>query len=203
MQRKKDDSYVKNAGGILRGQLDIGKSYKYMKNVIIINILDYTLFKDIKGFHTIWKLREDNNLEHEPLNGLEIHFLELEKFRKSNPNIHEKLNQWLATIDTENEKWLEVAMKGNPKLKEVIIKKDNFVNDDKLAREIIEAQEKWDLDYKSGISCAKKEGHAAGLAEGKLEEKKNILNNLLKINMDLDTISKFIGLTKDEIKKEI
>ena len=94
-------------------------------------------------------------------------------------------------------------MKENPKLKEVIIKKDNFVNDDKLAREIIEAQEKWDLDYKSGISCAKKEGHAAGLAEGKLEEKKNILNNLLKINMDLDTISKFIGLTKDEIKKEI
>ena len=57
-------------------------------------------------------------------------------------------------------------MKENPKLKEVIIKKDNFVNDDKLAREIIEAQEKWDLDYKAGISCAKKEGHAAGLAEG-------------------------------------
>ena len=116
-------------------------------------------------------------------------------------------------------------MKENPKLKEVIIKKDNFVNDDKLAREIIEAQEKWDLDYKAGISCAKKEGHAAGLAEGitkghatglaegiskghatglaegKLEEKKNILNNLLKINMDLDTISKVTGLTKDEIEK--
>ena len=88
-------------------------------------------------------------------------------------------------------------MKENPKLKEVIIKKDNFVNDDKLAREIIEAQEKWDLDYKAGMSCAKKEG----IAEGKLEEKKNILNNLLKINMDLDTISKVTGLTKDEIKK--
>ena len=47
-------------------------------------------------------------------------------------------------------------MKENPKLKEVIIKKDNFVNDDKLARELIEAQEKWELDYKAGISCAKK-----------------------------------------------
>lgn len=35
-------------------------------------------------------------------------------------------------------------------------KKDNFVNDDKLARELIEAQEKWELDYKAGISCAKK-----------------------------------------------
>lgn len=205
MQRKKDDSYVKRVllytGGLLRGQLDRGESYEYMKNVIMINIIDYTLFKDIKDFHTIWKLRENKNLEHEPLKGLEIHFLELEKFRKSNPNIHEKLNQWLATIDTENEKWLEVAMKENPKLKEVIIKKDNFVNDDKLARELIESQEKWELDYKAGISCAKKEGHAAGLAEGKLEEKKNLLKNLLKMNMDIETISKATGLTKDELEK--
>ena len=111
-------------------------------------------------------------------------------------------------------------MKENPKLKEVIIKKDNFVNDDKLAREIIEAQEKWDLDYKAGISCAKKEGHAAGLAEGiskghatglaeghaaglaegKLEKEK-LIKNLLKMNMDIETISKATGLTKDELEK--
>ena len=54
MQRKKDDSYVKRVllytGGILRGQLDIGESYEYMKNVIMINIIDYTLFQDIKEF---------------------------------------------------------------------------------------------------------------------------------------------------------
>ena len=54
MQRKKDDSYVKRVllytGGLLRGQLDRGESYEYMKNVIMINIIDYTLFKDIKEF---------------------------------------------------------------------------------------------------------------------------------------------------------
>ena len=54
MQRKKDDSYVKRVllytGGLLRGQLDRGESYEYMKNVIMINIIDYTLFKDIKIF---------------------------------------------------------------------------------------------------------------------------------------------------------
>ena len=82
-------------------------------------------------------------------------------------------------------------MKENPKLKEVIIKKDNFVNDDKLARELIEAQEKWDLDYKAGMSCAKKEG----LAEGRLD----VAKNLLKMNIDVETISKATGFTKDEI----
>ena len=114
-------------------------------------------------------------------------------------------------------------MKENQKLKEVIIKKDNFVNDDKLARELIEAQEKWDLDYKAGMSYAKKEGlaeghatglaegiskghatglaegiskgHATGLAEGRLD----VAKNLLKMNIDVETISKATGFTKDEI----
>ena len=199
MQRKKDDFYVKRVllytGGLLRGQLDRGESYEYMKNVIMINIIDYTLFKDIKDFHTIWKLRENKNLEHEPLKGLEIHFLELEKFRKSNPNIHEKLNQWLATIDTENEKWLEVAMKENPKLKEVIIKKDNFVNDDKLARELIEAQEKWCLYRRVEVISADDEVNT------RIDpyDKAKLIKNLFKINMDIDTISEVTGLSKNRI----
>ena len=88
-------------------------------------------------------------------------------------------------------------MKGNPKLKEVVIKKDNFVNDDKLAREIIEAQEKWDLDYKAGISCAKKEG----ITEEKIQEQISIAKKLLKMNIDIETISKATELTKDKLLK--
>ena len=94
-------------------------------------------------------------------------------------------------------RWLEVAMKENPKLKEVVIKKDNFVNDDKLAREIIEAQEKWDLDYKAGISCAKKEG----ITEEKIQEQISIAKKLLKMNIDIETISKATELTKDKLLK--
>ena len=94
-------------------------------------------------------------------------------------------------------RWLEVAMKENPKLKEVVIKKDNFVNDDKLARQIIEAQEKWDLDYKSGISCAKKEG----ITEEKIQEQISIAKKLLKMNIDIETISKATELTKDKLLK--
>ncbi len=88
-------------------------------------------------------------------------------------------------------------MKENPKLKEVVIKKDNFVNDDKLAREIIEAQEKWDLDYKAGISCAKKEG----ITEEKIQEQISIAKKLLKMNIDIETISKATELTKDKLLK--
>ena len=88
-------------------------------------------------------------------------------------------------------------MKENQNLKKVVDKKDNFVKEDNLVREIIEAQDKWELDYRVGVSCAKKEGSA----EGKLEAKKNLLKNLLKMNMNIETISKATGLTKDELEK--
>lgn len=48
------------------------------------------------------------------------------------------------------------------------------------------------------MSCAKKEGHTAILTEKKLEEK-NILNNLIKMNMNIGTISKITGLKKETL----
>ena len=59
------------------------------------------------------------------------------------------------------------------------------------------SRKKWDLDYRAGMSCAKKKGHTAILTEKKLEEK-NILNNLIKMNMNIETISKITGLIKDK-----
>ena len=47
------------------------------------------------------------------------------------------------------------------------------------------------------MSCTKKKWHVAILTEKKLEEK-NILNNLIKMNMNIETISKITGLIKDK-----
>ena len=88
-------------------------------------------------------------------------------------------------------------MKENQKLKEVVEKKDNFEKEDNLVREIIEAQDKWELDYRVGVSCAKKEGLAEGISKGHFD----VAKNLLKMNMDIETISKATGLTKDELEK--
>ena len=47
------------------------------------------------------------------------------------------------------------------------------------------------------MSCAKKKGNTAVLTEKKLKER-NILNNLIKMNMNIETISKITGLIKDK-----
>ena len=148
------------------------------------------------------------------MEGLEVHFFELEKFRNCNPDLHEKINQWLALIDTENENWLEVAMKENKKIKEAKGKVDEFMSEDE-ARELAELREKWQLDYDSSISYATQKGyseglekgladghvkgHAKGHAEGIIEEKKNIAKKLLKKNSNLQDIVDITGLSETEI----
>lgn len=128
------------------------------------------------------------------MQGLEVHFFELEKFRNCNPDLHEKINQWLALIDTENENWVEVAMKENKKIKEAKGKVDEFMSEDE-ARELAELREKWQLDYDSSISYATQKGYSEGI----IEEKKNIAKKLLKKNSDLQDIVDITGLSETEI----
>lgn len=220
MQNKEQSFYSKRilaySGGLLRGELAKGESYENLRDVIVINIIDFTIFPKIDDIHTIWRFKEEKHPDLENLEGLELHFLELEKFRKSNPDLRDKLNQWLALVDTENKKWLEVAMDKNPKIKESIKKVDEFLSDDEI-RDIIEAQEKWEMDYRSSISDAKRislekglaeghkkglvEGHEQGLAEGREKERKEIIRKLLTINMDIKQIAKATGLTEEDILK--
>lgn len=223
MQRNEQSFYVQRVllytGGFIRGQLQSGDKYEDLKDVIMINVLNFNIFDNIDDVHTIWRLRADKHQELGPLKGLEVHFFELEKFRKSNPDLHDKLNQWLVLIDTENEKWLEVAMSENKKIKEAKDKVDDFMSEDE-ARILVELREKWELDYNSSISDAKRIGIEKGLAEGRAEglekgraeglekgraelekERKEIARNLLTMNMDIKQIAKATGLTEEEILK--
>ena len=215
MQRDSQSYYTKRvllyAGGLIRGELKAGDKYEDLKDVIMINILDFTIFNDIEDVHTIWKLKEINHLDKKALEGLEIHFVELDKFRNSKPDMYNKLNQWLALIDTENKKWMEVAMEENKKIKEAKEKVDDFMSEED-ARRITELREKWRLDYASSISSATKKGKAEGIAIGekkgiaigkaKLNKAKHdIAKKLLNKNLTIQEIKEITGLNEKEILK--
>ena len=166
----------------------------------MISIQEHTMFKGTKDYHTVWKLKDEVHPELGNLEGLEIHFIELEKFRKANPDMHEKLNQWLALIDTEDKERVDVAMKENSKVKDAINKVDDFMSDEE-AREIVRLREKWQMDYDSAISSAKEDGHEEGLKEGKVRSQIEIAKKLLLKNIDIDEIADITSLSKEEILK--
>ena len=200
MQRGKEKHFVKRillyTGAFIRGQLEVGDKYEKLKNTIMISIQEHTMFEDTEDYHTVWKLKDEVHPELGNLEGLEIHFIELEKFRKANPDMHEKLNQWLALIDTEDKERVDVAMKENDKVKEAINKVDDFMSDEE-AREIVRLREKWQMDYDSSMSSAKEDGYE----EGKLEKQIEIAKKLLIKNIDIEEIADITSLSKKEILK--
>ena len=207
MQRNSQEYYIQRiliyTGKLEASQLKVAEEYSQVENVISINILDYIMFEEIDKIHTIWKLAEIDNKE-EVLKGIEFHFIELPKFRKSNPNLSEKLNQWLALIDTENKEWIGEAMENNENIKKAKEKVDEFVADDE-ARILIELREKWEMDYKSSMASATRRGLEKGREEGiktGIEQNKiNIARKLLSKKFSIEEIEEITGLTKEEIEK--
>lgn len=173
MQRDEQKYYMQRiliyTGKLEASQLKVAEEYSQVENVISINILDHIMFEDIDKVHTVWKLSEEDN-KNDVLDGIEFHFLELPKFRESNPDLKEKLNQWLALIDTENIEWMGEAMENNENVKKAKEKVDEFMADDE-ARILIELREKWEMDYKSSMSSAKELGMEQGLKQGLREGK--------------------------------
>ena len=208
MQRGKEKHFVKRillyTGAFIRGQLEVGDKYEKLKNTVMISIQEHTMFEDTEDYHTVWKLKDEVHPELGNLEGLEIHFIELEKFRKANPDMHEKLNQWLALIDTEDKERVDVAMKENDKVKEAINKVDDFMSDEE-AREIVRLREKWQMDYDSAMSTAKEDGHEEGLKEGleegRLKSQIEIAKKLLLKNINIEEIADITSLSKKEILK--
>ena len=172
-----------------------GTKYKDIKQVIIINILNYEML----GFdeylsETVTVL--DKHIEYEVLKGIKWHFIELPKFRKAHPNMDEKINQWIAFIDDYDKGAIEMAKEKNKTLEEAEIELYELTGDE-ATRRIAELHDKWEMDYNSDIADAREDG----LAEGEKNEKIKIAKELLKLNVAIDKIAKATGLNESEIEK--
>ena len=79
------------------------------------------------------------------------------------------------------------------------------LNADDEVRRIAEAEENERLDRNTEIYLAKEEGlaegRASGLSDGRNIEKIEIAKQMLKLGMEIESIVKCTGLTKEQIKK--
>ena len=199
-----------------------GTDYNDIEQVIMINILDYKLLGfDEYVSETVTVL--DKHRDCEIIKGMKWYFIELPKFRKSNPDMNEKLNQWLAFIDDYDKGVIEMAEKKNKTLEKARAEM-NYLTGDEEVRRLAELREKWEMDYisakktgrKDGLRQGKIEGKKEGLEEGRKEglekgkkeglekgreeSKIQIANKLLEKGMSIEEIHEITGLNKKEIE---
>ena len=187
-------------------QLNAGIDYGDLKKVIVIFITNFDVFPKLKEYHTRWLMTEQNNKE-ESLEEMELHFIEMPKFRKKNPNAETKLEQWLWMIDGREEK-VEMAEKQNKEVKKAIETLYN-ISIDPQEREryesIIQAEFNRKVSehnfYKEGLEKGRKRGKREGIKEGQKKNKIIIAKKLLNLNMNIEQIREITELTYEEIKE--
>jgi predicted transposase/invertase (TIGR01784 family) len=164
-----------------------------LPNVITINIIDYLNYGPDK-FHTTYHLREDTFKDFILTDALEIHFVDMRKFRalvekdiKNDP-----LHRWLSFFDHNTpEEVLEEVLKMDPAIQKAQ-ERMTFVSGNKEALRLYKMREMAQSDFTSGINNAKREGKK----EGKKEDAKNALQE----GIPVDVISRITGLDEAVIR---
>ena len=184
-------------------ELKEGEDYKKLPRIISINLLNFNLdFGDEGKPHRCFKLIDTNN-HNIDLDFIQMHIIEAKRFieiiEKSTLNElkKNKLLTWMKFFTSKNLELIEKElMEANPIMTKVIEEYKRFTSDDKLMR-AYDARDAFLLGQKMMLNREREEGIKEGI------EKRNytIAKSMKKDGADINLISKYTGLTIDEIKK--
>jgi predicted transposase/invertase (TIGR01784 family) len=182
--------------------LSSGHEYQEVPNVIAINVVGYEFLPQVPDFHTIFHIWEDRYREIKLTDALEIHFIDMVKFRSlAERDINnDSLHRWLSYLDPKSPKELvEEVIKMDIAIQNAETKLRTVTQDEESLR-LYEIREKAIHDWTSGLNHAKREGRAEGRAEGAIQKQIEIAKNLLSKGFPIDLIYETTGLDTDAIR---
>ena len=174
--------------------LNKSENYTKLSPVISINVLDFTLFNDIKDFHSCYLLKE---IKHNKIltDHCMLHYIELPKFNLNNDK--EKLSSWIKFFKGEN---MSNLIKENNIFEEVEKRCQSFIDSDPLINAY--RKKEWnEYFYKDMMNVEREEGKLEGIKEGRIAEQISMAKSMKTENIDIETIKRITGLTIEEIKK--
>ena len=201
-ERNTEERATEYMGKMISEQLQVGEDYQNLKKSIVIFITNYNFLKR-NSYHSIGRMKFDKTIEDEYVNlgydkedevaskYIEVHYIELPKFKKKELSKFTKLDQWMC-IFTQNREGIMLAEKENKEIKRAINTLD-FLSKDPKERErhnsIVMAEYNRLVSEHNFFEDGKK--------EGKLE----IAKKMIKEKVPIEMIEKFTELSKEEIEK--
>ena len=167
-----------------------GGDYKELNKVITINLLDFE-YLETKQYHSSFHLWEDEQKDYMLTDLVEIHFIELPKFRAlQNKDFKESsLQRWLAFLEKDiNKNMLEELMNMEPAIKMAEEKLD-YLSSDPYTIELYKARE--DSEHEK----------ANFYSSGRDDRSREIAQKMLEAGTDIDFIMQMTGLMKEELEK--
>ena len=107
-------------------------------------------------------------------------------------------------MDDNDKEAIQMAEKKNPTLKKARYEMTYLTGDEAVQR-LQDLRDKWEMDRISALDFAEEKGIEKGIEKGRKEgeqqNKKEIAKKMLVEKIDINTIIKITGLTKEEIEK--
>ncbi len=213
-EKNTEERATEYMGKMISEQLQVGDSYQKLKKSIVIFITNYN-FLNRNSYHSVGRMKFDKTLKDEYVDMgfkiedeiaskyIEVHYIELPKFKKRELSKFTKLDQWMC-IFTQNKEGIMLAEKENKEIEKAINTLD-FLSKDPKERErhnsIVMAEYNRLVSEQNFFEEGKEKGRKEGKIEGKRKEKIEIVKKMLKEKLSIEMIEKLTGLSKEEIEK--
>ena len=218
-ERNTEERATEYMGKMISEQLQVGEDYQNLKKSIVIFITNYNFLKR-NSYHSVGRMKFDKTIEDEYVNMgydkedevaskyIEVHYIELPKFKKKELSKFTKLDQWMC-IFTQNKEGIMLAEKENKEIKRAINTLD-FLSKDPKERErhnsIVMAEYNRLVSEQNFFEDGRKEGkmerkNGTELSSGAKEKTIEIAKKMFKEKLPIEMIEKLTGLSKEEIEK--
>ena len=177
-----------------------GEEYEDLMPVISINLLNFNLNKVNKNVHSCYMIYDTKN-KNLLTDHLQIHIIELKKFKFKDNDLKKDLNYWLGFFTTNNmEAYMSEIVKEKPIMEEAHKRYNNFIRSRLMMTEY-EKKEICQYDKQITLKEERQEGIKEGIKKGRLAEQISMATAMKKENIDIETIKRITGLTIKEIEK--
>ncbi|MBI4646814.1 MAG: Rpn family recombination-promoting nuclease/putative transposase [Bacteroidia bacterium] len=184
---------------IYSDQLSESEQYENLKKTIVISIIDFTYFDNDKRYHRIIEPRDiESHQKYEELSFMSLHFIELQKFTKDIQSVKTTLDRWIIFLNKAHELTkdnIPQQLSVEKEIKKAVKELESMYLDDK-EKDYYERQRMFIMDVK-----AREKGEKIRLTKAISKRNIEIAKDMITNNESIEKITKYTGLSKDEIKR--
>ena len=186
--------------------LSHGGKYQDLKPAITINILRYNMFSEDEDFHSmfsIYNMKNGRRLNKD----MELHFLEVPKFKKKPVKDMTSIERWLAYFSNKlDEKEMEELAMNEAAIQTALDATAIFMQNSSERLAYLN-REMAIIDYESDKAAWTEEGRAEGEANERAEGIKNLVATVKELSADqaqaIEQVMKRYSLPKDKAQAAV
>ena len=175
--------------------LNKGDDYITLNPAFTINILGHKIFpgEPLHSMYSIYNIETGRRLNED----MELHFLEVPKFKKKSINKMTRMERWLAYFSNKlNDTEMEELIMSDAAIKNAVNDTGIFMQDMEERLRYINRQMAI-MDYNTDMRVSREEGRE----EGRAEMANDMALAMLRDNKPIEEIIKYTGLTTEQIQK--